>query len=74
MCVAPRIAASRGRKIPFDDDGAPAACALRSSIFRFSPGAEARALDLGGDVNRVLAGEVSSRFAPATPVDVMSTG
>jgi choloylglycine hydrolase len=39
----------------------------------FSQGAAARTLDLGVDMSRVLAGEVSDRFVPAKPFDFMAT-
>lgn len=38
----------------------------------FSQGAEPRTLDLGVDMNRVLAGEVSDQFVPAKPFDFMA--
>ena len=38
----------------------------------FSQGAEPRTLDLGLDMNRVLAGEVSDQFIPAKPFDFMT--
>src|SRR5690606_31637205 len=37
----------------------------------FSKGAKPLTLDLGVDMNRVLAGEVSGRFVPAKPFDFM---
>jgi len=38
----------------------------------FSKGAETRTLDLGVDMNRVLAGEVSNQFVPAKPFGFMA--
>ena len=37
----------------------------------FSKGAETYTLDLGTDMNRILAGEVSAQFVPAKPFDFM---
>ncbi|WP_447594243.1 linear amide C-N hydrolase [Aquipseudomonas campi] len=37
----------------------------------FSQGAQARTIDLGTDMNRTLAGEVSSQFVPAKPFTFM---
>jgi choloylglycine hydrolase len=39
----------------------------------FSPESETRTLNLGVDMNRVLAGEVSNQFVPAKPFDFMAT-
>lgn len=38
----------------------------------FSEGAHVRKLDLGTDMNRILAGEASNHFAPAKPFDFMA--
>src|SRR5690606_38358766 len=37
----------------------------------FSEGAHVRKLDLGVDMNRLLAGEASNQFVPAKPIDVI---
>lgn len=40
----------------------------------FSEGAETRTLDLGTDMSRILAGEVSGQFVPAKPFSFMEAG
>ncbi|MGB6007357.1 linear amide C-N hydrolase [Castellaniella sp.] len=43
-------------------------------LLDFSKGADTQTLDLGVDMNRTLAGEVSSRFTPAKPFEFMAAG
>jgi choloylglycine hydrolase len=38
----------------------------------FSPGAETRTINLGVDMNRILAGEVSNQFVPAKAFNFMA--